>query len=82
VPETIRRLVEQLAEDQHRGVVSGGAAAGGGAGALGQHVVRVGGDVRGHAEARDVLAPIYGWFTKGFNTADLNEAKALLDGLT
>jgi predicted ATPase len=33
------------------------------------------------AEARDVLAPIYGWFTEGFNTADLNEAKALLDEL-
>jgi class 3 adenylate cyclase/predicted ATPase len=32
-----------------------------------------------NAEARDVLAPIYGWFTEGFNTADLNEAKALLD---
>jgi predicted ATPase len=34
------------------------------------------------AEARDVLAPIYGWFTEGFDTADLNEAKALLDELT
>jgi predicted ATPase len=34
------------------------------------------------AEARDVLAPIYSWFTEGFNTADLNEAKALLDELT
>ena len=34
------------------------------------------------AEARDVLAPIYGWFTEGFNTADLNDAKALLDELT
>jgi class 3 adenylate cyclase/predicted ATPase len=32
-------------------------------------------------EARDVLAPIHGWFTEGFNTADLNEAKALLDEL-
>ena len=35
-----------------------------------------------HAEARDILAPIYGWFTEGFNTAGLNEAKALLDELT
>jgi DNA-binding winged helix-turn-helix (wHTH) protein/predicted ATPase len=35
-----------------------------------------------NAEARDVLAPIYGWFTEGFNTADLNEAKALLDDPT
>jgi len=31
------------------------------------------------AEAQDLLAPIYGWFTEGFDTADLQEAKALLD---
>jgi class 3 adenylate cyclase/predicted ATPase len=30
-------------------------------------------------EARDLLAPIYGWFTEGFDTADLREAKGLLD---
>jgi TOMM system kinase/cyclase fusion protein len=30
------------------------------------------------AEARELLAPIYGWFTEGFDTADLQEAKALL----
>jgi predicted ATPase len=29
-------------------------------------------------EARDLLAPIYGWFTEGFDTPDLKEAKALL----
>jgi len=34
------------------------------------------------AEARDVLAPVYGWFTEGFDTADLKDAKALLDELT
>jgi predicted ATPase len=34
-----------------------------------------------HAEARDLLAPIYGWFTEGFDTADLIEAKELLDEL-
>jgi predicted ATPase len=34
-----------------------------------------------HNEARDLLAPIYGWFTEGFNTPDLQEAKALLDEL-
>ena len=34
------------------------------------------------AEARDLLAPVYGWFTEGFDTADLKEAKALLDELT
>jgi predicted ATPase len=32
-------------------------------------------------EARGLLAPIYGWFTEGFDTVDLKEAKALLDGL-
>jgi len=34
------------------------------------------------AEARKLLAPIYGWFTEGFDTADLQEAKALLEALT
>jgi predicted ATPase len=34
-----------------------------------------------HQEAYDLLAPIYGWFTEGFDTADLQEAKALLDAL-
>jgi predicted ATPase len=33
-------------------------------------------------EARDLLAPVYGWFTEGFDTLDLKEAKALLDELT
>jgi predicted ATPase len=33
------------------------------------------------AEARNLLAPIYGWFTEGFDTLDLKEAKALLDEL-
>ena len=33
------------------------------------------------AEARDVLAPVYEWFTEGFDTADLKDAKALLDTL-
>jgi hypothetical protein len=33
------------------------------------------------AEAHDLLAPIYGWFTEGFDTADLQEAKALLETL-
>jgi predicted ATPase len=34
-----------------------------------------------HAEAYDLLAPVYDWFTEGFDTPDLKEAKALLDGL-
>ena len=33
------------------------------------------------AEARDLLAPVYGWFTEGFETRDLREAKALLEEL-
>ena len=33
------------------------------------------------AEARDVLAPIYNWFTEGFDTADLKEARASLEAL-
>jgi predicted ATPase len=32
-------------------------------------------------QAQDLLAPICGWFTEGFDTLDLKEAKALLDGL-
>jgi predicted ATPase len=32
-------------------------------------------------EARDVLVPVYGWFTEGFDTPDLKDAKALLDEL-
>jgi predicted ATPase len=32
-------------------------------------------------QAREVLAPVYGWFTEGFDTLDLKEAKALLDEL-
>jgi predicted ATPase len=34
------------------------------------------------AEARELLAPIYGWFTEGFDTADLQEAQALLEELS
>ena len=34
------------------------------------------------AEARDLLAPVYGWFTEGFGTPVLQEAKALLDELS
>jgi hypothetical protein len=31
-------------------------------------------------QARELLAPVYGWFTEGFDTRDLKEAKALLEG--
>ncbi len=33
-------------------------------------------------QARELLAPVYEWFTEGFDTLDLKEAKALLDELT
>jgi predicted ATPase len=40
-------------------------------------------DKQGHRdEARAMLADIYNWFTEGFDTADLKDAKALLDELT
>jgi predicted ATPase len=32
-------------------------------------------------QARELLAPVYGWFTEGFDTRDLKEARALLDEL-
>jgi predicted ATPase len=32
-------------------------------------------------EARELLAPVYAWFTEGFDTVDLQEAKALLEEL-
>ena len=34
------------------------------------------------AEAHALLAPIYGWFTEGFDTADLQDTRALLEALT
>ena len=45
-------------------------------------LARLWGEQGRHAEARDLLAPVYGWFTEGFDTADLKQAKALLDELT
>ncbi len=34
-----------------------------------------------HKDARELLAPIYDWFTEGFDTPDLKEAKVLLEEL-
>ena len=34
-----------------------------------------------HSAARDLLAPVYDWFTEGFDTPDMKEAKGLLDSL-
>jgi predicted ATPase len=44
-------------------------------------LARMWGEQGRHGEARDLLAPVYGWFTEGFDTGDLKEAKALLDEL-
>ena len=44
-------------------------------------LARLWGEQGRRAEARDLLAPVYGWFTEGLDTADLKEAKALLDQL-
>jgi class 3 adenylate cyclase/predicted ATPase len=44
-------------------------------------LARLWGEQGRRAEARELLAPVYGWFTEGLDTADLKEAKALLDEL-
>jgi predicted ATPase len=38
-------------------------------------------DQEKQGEARELLAPVYGWFTEGFDTLDLKQAKALLEEL-
>ncbi len=45
-------------------------------------LARLWGEQGRRAEARDLLAPVYAWFTEGFDTPDLKEAKALLAELT
>jgi predicted ATPase len=44
-------------------------------------LARLWGEQGRRSEARDLLAPLYGWFTEGFDTADLKDAKTLLDEL-
>ena len=44
-------------------------------------LARLWGEQGRRAEARELLAPVYGWFTEGFDTADLKEAAALLSEL-
>ncbi|MGD0438432.1 MAG: adenylate cyclase, partial [Bryobacteraceae bacterium] len=44
-------------------------------------LARLWGEQGRRAEARDLLSPVYGWFTEGFDTLDLKEAKTLLDTL-
>jgi predicted ATPase len=45
-------------------------------------LARLWAEQRRRVEARELLAPLYGWFTEGFATADLKAAKALLDELS
>jgi len=44
-------------------------------------LARLWGEQRRRTEARDLLAPVYSWFTEGFDTSDLKAAKLLLDEL-
>jgi predicted ATPase len=44
-------------------------------------LARLWGEQGRRAKARELLAPIYGWFTEGFDTRDLKEARALLEAL-
>jgi predicted ATPase len=44
-------------------------------------LARLWGDQGNPQQARELLAPVYGWFTEGFDTRDLKEAKALLEEL-
>ena len=44
-------------------------------------LARLWGEQSRRTEALDLLAPVHGWFTEGFDTADLKDAKALLDQL-
>jgi hypothetical protein len=47
----------------------------------GDELARLWRDRGKRVEARDLLAPVYGWFTEGFDTLDLTQAKALIDAL-
>jgi predicted ATPase len=44
-------------------------------------LARLWGEEGKRTEARDLLAPVYGWFTEGFDRLDLKQAKTLLDEL-
>ena len=44
-------------------------------------LARLWGESGKREEARDLLAPVYGWFTEGFDTPDLKDTKTLLDSL-
>jgi predicted ATPase len=48
----------------------------------GTSLARLWRDQEKREQAHELIAPVYGWFTEGFDTADLRDAKALLDELT
>jgi predicted ATPase len=70
VAEELYRKALSIAEDQEAKLWELRAAA---------SLARLRRDQGRRAEARDLLAPVYGWFTEGFDTPDLKEAKTLLD---
>jgi predicted ATPase len=45
-------------------------------------MARLWSDQRKEQQARELLVPVYDWFTEGFDTRDLKEAKALVDMLS
>jgi predicted ATPase len=45
-------------------------------------LARLWAEQRRRGEARELLAPVYGWFTEGFDTADLKDANTLLGELS
>jgi predicted ATPase len=51
------------------------------AGRAATSLARLWADQGKRTQANDLLAPVYGWFTEGFETADLKDAKTLLDEL-
>ena len=70
--ESFKRAVE-IAQHQGAGMFTLRAAT---------SLARLWGENSKRDEARELLAPIYDWFTEGFDTPDLKEAKALLDELS
>jgi DNA-binding SARP family transcriptional activator len=75
--------LQALAAECHRRCVTVLTSAGGAVEPFsgGESLARLWRDRGKRTEARELLAPIYGWFTEGFDTPDLKEAKALLDDL-
>jgi len=78
--ESGRRSAAQAAH-QGRSAAHGGELRQAAGAAAAVSMARLWRDQGKRAAARDLLAPVYGWFTDGFDTLDLKEAKVLLDAL-